>query len=274
MHEMYDDIVEFAELEEFMDLKLKNYSSGMQVRLAFSIAIKSKSPILVFDEVLAVGDASFQAKCLRQFAEFKKSGRTIVLVTHDMNTVEKFCDRVVLLNDSLVAYDGGFAKAIELYNSLNVLGSSDDNEIDKHSKSPAWIKSVTVNSKKNSPKGVVEPLVPFSISIQIQASKEIKSAFLAVKVCESESQKIVFGFDSKADNHKLPLKLGNNKVVIDIDKSTFVSGKYYVVAGLYNNSGREIIYSHYNGLERGSMFMVGSGLDDGLISVDHTWRSK
>jgi ABC-2 type transport system ATP-binding protein len=85
----YDKIVEFAELEDFMDQKLKNYSSGMQVRLAFSIAIRARSDILVLDEVLAVGDAAFQQKCFDYFEMLKKQGQTVVLVTHDMSAVER-----------------------------------------------------------------------------------------------------------------------------------------------------------------------------------------
>jgi ABC-2 type transport system ATP-binding protein len=94
---MYDEIVEFAELERFMDQKLKNYSSGMQVRLAFSIAIRANTDILVLDEVLAVGDAAFQAKCQEYFMDVKNKHKTIVLVTHDMSAVEKYCDRALLL---------------------------------------------------------------------------------------------------------------------------------------------------------------------------------
>ena len=82
--DMYDEIVDFAELEEFMNQKLKNYSSGMQVRLAFSVAIKARGDVLVLDEVLAVGDESFQRKCNDYFLERKKSGKTTILVTHDM----------------------------------------------------------------------------------------------------------------------------------------------------------------------------------------------
>ena len=86
---MYDDIVDFAELHEFMNQKLKNYSSGMQVRLAFSVAIKAQGDILILDEVLAVGDEAFQRKCNDYFMERKKSGKTTILVTHDMNAVKK-----------------------------------------------------------------------------------------------------------------------------------------------------------------------------------------
>lgn len=99
---MYDDIVEFAELKDFMNQKLKNYSSGMQVRLAFSVAIKAQGDILILDEVLAVGDEAFQRKCNDYFMERKKSGKTTILVTHDMGAVKKYCNKAVLIEHGLV----------------------------------------------------------------------------------------------------------------------------------------------------------------------------
>jgi ABC-type polysaccharide/polyol phosphate transport system ATPase subunit len=105
MSKMYKKIVEFAELERFMAQKLKNYSSGMQVRLAFSIAIRVNTPILLIDEVLAVGDAAFQQKCYEKFEELKDMKTTIILVTHDMSAVIRFCDRALML-------EGGIIKAI------------------------------------------------------------------------------------------------------------------------------------------------------------------
>lgn len=100
MESKYDEIVKFAELERFMDQKLKNYSSGMQVRLAFSIAIRANSDILLLDEVLAVGDINFQRKCFDYFNELRAKKQTVVFVSHDMSTVEKYCDRVALIVDS------------------------------------------------------------------------------------------------------------------------------------------------------------------------------
>ncbi|MGT2887482.1 ABC transporter ATP-binding protein [Streptococcus didelphis] len=99
---MYDDIVDFAELHDFMNQKLKNYSSGMQVRLAFSVAIKAQGDVLILDEVLAVGDEAFQRKCNDYFMERKESGKTTILVTHDMGAVKKYCNRAVLIEDGLV----------------------------------------------------------------------------------------------------------------------------------------------------------------------------
>ncbi|HGH9237563.1 TPA: ABC transporter ATP-binding protein [Streptococcus pyogenes] len=100
--DMYNDIVDFAELHHFMNQKLKNYSSGMQVRLAFSVAIKAQGDVLILDEVLAVGDEAFQRKCNDYFMERKDSGKTTILVTHDMGAVKKYCNRAVLIEGGLV----------------------------------------------------------------------------------------------------------------------------------------------------------------------------
>lgn len=119
MAAMYDEIVEFAEIGPFMDQKLKNYSSGMQVRLAFSISVKAQNDILMFDEVLAVGDANFQKKCLKHFVKLKAEGKTIVLVTHSMDIVKKFCNRVALIDSGKVQFIGDPDEAISRYEKLN-----------------------------------------------------------------------------------------------------------------------------------------------------------
>ncbi|MGQ7562510.1 ABC transporter ATP-binding protein [Streptococcus suis] len=121
---MYDDIVDFAELEEFMNQKLKNYSSGMQVRLAFSVAIKAQGDILILDEVLAVGDEAFQRKCNDYFLERKKSGKTTILVTHDMGAVKKYCNKAVLIEKGLVKALGNPNDVANQYSMDNVVSSA------------------------------------------------------------------------------------------------------------------------------------------------------
>lgn len=117
--ERFDEIIAFAELEEFLDLKLKNYSSGMSVRLAFSVAIQVDADVLLVDEVLAVGDVAFQQKCFEQFQRLKDEGKTIIFVTHDMGAVERFCDRAMLLERGrVVSIDEPHAIA-RAYNELN-----------------------------------------------------------------------------------------------------------------------------------------------------------
>jgi ABC-type polysaccharide/polyol phosphate transport system ATPase subunit len=115
----YDQVVEFAELEEFQDLKLKNYSSGMHVRLAFSVAIQVDADILLIDEVLAVGDASFQQKCFDVFNEMRDAGRTIVFVTHDMGAVNRFCHRAMLLERGKIVALGDPEVVADRYLELN-----------------------------------------------------------------------------------------------------------------------------------------------------------
>jgi ABC-type polysaccharide/polyol phosphate transport system ATPase subunit len=115
----FDAVIEFAELEEFVDLKLKNYSSGMTVRLGFSTAIQVDADVLLVDEVLAVGDAAFQQKCFEEFTRLKSEGKTIVFVTHDMHATERFCDRAMLIdrgNANVIGEPRDIARA---YNELN-----------------------------------------------------------------------------------------------------------------------------------------------------------
>ena len=124
---MYDDIVDFAELHEFMNQKLKNYSSGMQVRLAFSVAIKAQGDILILDEVLAVGDEAFQRKCNDYFQERKKSGKTTILVTHDMGAVKKYCNKAVLIENGLVKAIGDPFDVSDQYSFDNLESNSHHN---------------------------------------------------------------------------------------------------------------------------------------------------
>lgn len=121
---MYDDIVEFAELANFMDQKLKNYSSGMQVRLAFSIAIKAQSDILLLDEVLAVGDEDFQRKCNEYFQTVKDQGKTIILVTHDMNAVRRYCNKAVLIEKGKIKTIGSPEEVASQYSLDNLVSGS------------------------------------------------------------------------------------------------------------------------------------------------------
>ena len=124
--DMYDDIVDFAELHDFMDQKLKNYSSGMQVRLAFSVAIKAQGDILVLDEVLAVGDEAFQRKCANFFEKVKNDPtKTVILVTHDMSAVRRYCSRAIMIDGGKIVDQGDPDDVADSYSLENI--SSDPN---------------------------------------------------------------------------------------------------------------------------------------------------
>jgi ABC-type polysaccharide/polyol phosphate transport system ATPase subunit len=130
--EKFDSIVAFSELGRFIDQKLKNYSSGMQVRLAFSVSIHANREILLMDEVLAVGDSSFQRKCLQIFNETKASGRTVILVTHDVNYVYEYCDRALLLDSGKIVLMGNPKKVVNEYQMVNI--SNENRRIEEGNK--------------------------------------------------------------------------------------------------------------------------------------------
>jgi len=115
---MYDEIVAFAELGDHMGQKLKNYSSGMKVRLAFSVAIRAQADILILDEVLAVGDKAFRQKCYNYFKNLKEAHKTIVLVSHSMPLIKEYCDRAILIEGGKVAFEGSPEETAEAYNKL------------------------------------------------------------------------------------------------------------------------------------------------------------
>jgi ABC-2 type transport system ATP-binding protein len=122
-------VLDFAELNEFVDLKLKNYSSGMMVRLAFAVMVQADADIMLVDEVLAVGDAAFAQKCTDVFREKRNAGKTLVLVTHDMAAVQDFCDRTLLIHDGEQRYLGDPEEAALRYYRLNFAGHDDDSEM-------------------------------------------------------------------------------------------------------------------------------------------------
>jgi ABC-2 type transport system ATP-binding protein len=116
--EKYDEIVAFSEIGDFIDLQVKNYSSGMMIRLAFSIAMQAKADIYIMDEVLAVGDGAFQKKSLAKMEELLKSGATIVYVSHSMDTIKKYCSRVLVMEHGKKVFDGSVKGGVKLYEQM------------------------------------------------------------------------------------------------------------------------------------------------------------
>ncbi|MGT2949754.1 ABC transporter ATP-binding protein [Streptococcus cuniculi] len=170
---MYDDIVEFAELEEFMDQKLKNYSSGMQVRLAFSIAIKAQGDILILDEVLAVGDEAFQRKCFDYFRQLKEEKKTVILVTHSMDSAKKFCNKAIMLEDGKVVLNSSPDEVANYYTMKNLESRNQDEQQDNDIDKP-WIKidllSKTVLSSQDILKARISYYTPEDVPVSFGIS--------------------------------------------------------------------------------------------------------
>ena len=170
--ERFDEIIAFAELEEFLDLKLKNYSSGMYVRLAFSVAVQVDADVLLIDEVLAVGDSAFQQKCFDQFHRLRAEGKTIVFVTHDMGAVSRHCDRAMLMERGRIVCLGDPDRVAREYHELNFgrqpepATTEDDNE-QRYGDQSAEILDAWIEDERGERTGAVAQLEPFSLCMQI-----------------------------------------------------------------------------------------------------------
>lgn len=175
---MYDDIVDFAELHEFMNQKLKNYSSGMQVRLAFSVAIKAEGDVLILDEVLAVGDEAFQRKCNDYFMERKDSGKTTILVTHDMAAVNKYCNKAVLIDEGVVKAYGEPFEVANQYSLDNIKIEVPKEEIPKEDDTEK-IKFIDNFNAKLLTDNIVSPDEEIGIEFTYDVLKENLKTYIA-----------------------------------------------------------------------------------------------
>ncbi|MGH7156948.1 MAG: ABC transporter ATP-binding protein [Candidatus Saccharimonadales bacterium] len=243
MAAMYDDIVEFAELEKFMDQKLKNYSSGMQVRLAFSIAIRAQSDILLIDEVLAVGDAAFQRKCLKFFKELKESHRTVVFVSHDMESVKEFCDRAILLSEGKQIYAGSPEHAAKLYEKQN------EEDIKMFSDATAINQGVQITELKisGSRKQAFDLGENIIIRFTVRAHKTF-SPIVGVNILNLNGQLIAA--TSSGPQIKPSVLEANNKEVYEfaVPSDQFAAGRYIIDAIIYDHdSKQQIFYKHAMG---------------------------
>ena len=194
-----DAVLDFAELGEFADLKLKNYSSGMLVRLAFAVMVEADADIMLVDEVLAVGDASFAQKCLDVFHEKRRAGRTLVLVTHDMASVEELCDRAMLIHDGEILHCGAPADTAMRYFRVNFDAPADpaaphpsggvmDVNVDVED---AWLEDATGERVRN-----VEQETPIRLQVALRARRELDAPVIGIHVVDALGN-TVFGFNRR-----------------------------------------------------------------------------
>lgn len=264
MAEMYDEIVDFAELGPFMDQKLKNYSSGMQVRLAFSIAIKAKNDILIFDEVLAVGDEAFQRKCLDVFESYKANKQTVILVTHDMDTVRQYCSRAALISEGKLIDVGDPKKIARQYTNLNQAvfdHGSDDASASKQLSIKAQLVDVATEKRTRS------SYSRSKLRLDISWDKAYNASVVMVDMFKRSGEHIT-GFKSKTDG----MDIGANHVSLDI-LMNIAPGKYSFTISV-RRADDSIIEEADNMAE----FMIRKDSDgynwSGLTLLDHHWHDK
>ena len=257
MYNMYDQIVEFAELERFMDQKLKNYSSGMQVRLAFSIAIRAQSDILLLDEVLAVGDAAFQQKCYDYFEQLKQDKNTILFVTHDMGAVQRFCDRALILDKGIIKQIGSPTAIADVYSEDNFQVSK-EKQTDSTKKGQKEFVKVKTSDHDEENRQV-------RIDVDYQLSSRYKS-YCGISIIKN-------GITIAEINTLNKPKLGKNgKLTYVLDTKSLNPGLYEISASmLKSENNKPIIHT-----TKRPKFLI-KGFDKrrgGAFFLEDTWQEK
>ncbi len=257
----FDDIVAFSELKRFIDQKLKNYSSGMQVRLAFSVSIHANRDILLMDEVLAVGDSNFQNKCLEEFNKYRDLGKTVILVSHDISTIQKYCDRAMLLRKGKIKMIGDPEKVGNKYIYQNMSDEEKrittkekkkNQKIEKDSVKKVDGKEVkrkiieirkveTIDKNKNK-KNVFRTGDAIYIKINFKINKyDIKRIDFGIGLYDASNKNHIFGYNTENNDYNVKFKNGKKSVTLIIEKFMLLAGNYYVNVSCFERNSHKIL---------------------------------
>lgn len=261
MEAMYDKIVDFAELGDFMEERLKNYSSGMQVRLAFSIAIRAHADILLLDEVLAVGDEAFQKKCYAYFDKLKREKRTVILVTHDMSAVERFCNKAVFIEDGKVKMIGKPYRIAAAYSRSNIKSYNESEGLDEQISDDF---DITLRGSDGNEQTVYEYNETMTVELEWQQTG-VKHVGVAIF---RENGEYVYGPNTYQERVKIADK---NRATYTVQLN-LNEGSYFIKAGLMGADDTKTIAF----TEEGPHFSVQRDYDHGrwggVTKLKHTWK--
>jgi len=244
-----NSIIEFADIGNFIDAPMRTYSTGMYLRLGFAIAVQVDPDILLIDEVLAVGDEAFQEKCFNKIREFRKQNKTIVIVSHNMNAVDKLCYRTVLLESGQIYKQGSTAKVIRYYQDmLNGTPSTEDDS--EYVKDIEWswaggevkIAGVDVMSKEGEPKTVFKTGEAMIIKIRYIAHKRIENPVFGIAIYRDDGAHII-GPNTKMHNFKIDAIEGEGAIEFEMENLPFLTGNYEVTAAIHTED-RRIMFDH------------------------------
>lgn len=263
--EYFDEIIAFAELEEFVDQKLKYFSSGMQVRLAFSVAIRADADILLLDEVLAVGDTKFQQKCFDVFRQLKKQKKTIIFVSHDLGSMRQFCTRVIAMADGEIVDDGEAHAVIDnyLYGSTiehQELPVEHDDAI-QHTTKKAYIEHVSFVSEKQQ---VTHIMPGQSVSIQVEyvVEKDMTDLVFGLALYHHTGTHL-YGTNTLIQNISPDSSKGKHTIMVDIPSLPILKGSILVTVALHKSNGE-----NYDWKDKAySLTVTDRGTHDGLVDV-------
>jgi ABC-2 type transport system ATP-binding protein len=238
----FDDIVGFAELEQFIDQQVKHYSSGMYVRLGFSVATNVDPDLLLVDEVLAVGDEAFQRKCLDRIKSFQKQGRTIVFVTHGADLVRQLCDRAVVLDHGHLVVEGTPSEAVRVFREGLLLGAVDaESDTDGDGvAAPAHDQRVRITDVAIDYPDAATPYLrngePLTIRIAYEAKEPVPDAIFVMSL-HGQDGHIVYGNNTWAEGLRLPPLQGAGEISFTFESTPLLEGTYPLTVGVHSVEG-------------------------------------
>jgi ABC-type polysaccharide/polyol phosphate transport system ATPase subunit len=281
IQEKFDDIVKFAELEDFIDNPVKAYSSGMYMRLGFSIAINVDPDILLVDEVLAVGDASFVPKCLDKINEFKRQGKTIIFVSHDLSTVDRISDEVIWLKEGKIEMRGYPKRVNDAY--LEYIGKKDVKKAEiKHQeeekegekdREKRWgskeieIDNVKMIDQKGKEKYIYEADEPFSIEFDVYAREPEKDFVFGIGIFNTEGVSC-YGTNTFIEDFRSIGISGQGKVKVHIPALNLINGTYFLDVAAHKRDGYPFDYHHF----QYSFRVTSTEKDVGIARIPHEWE--
>ena len=234
MRRRMDAIIEFAELEDFVDLKLKNYSSGMLVRLAFSVMMEADADVLLIDEVLAVGDASFQQKCADAFREMKAQGKTIVLVTHEMATVEAYCHRAMLISEGQIQNLGDPGEVGRDYLRLNFEDEGTAEEVLHEQSDDVRIVTIGIEDEGGAAVSTLEYGKDIRLRLELEALRDLPGLDVGFLIANADGVDVLnFGIPVGEKEHSRSVPTGERVVVNARVENHLAAGRYFVHCGIY-----------------------------------------
>jgi ABC-type polysaccharide/polyol phosphate transport system ATPase subunit len=264
--ERYDSIIEFAELSRFVDLKLKNYSSGMQVRLAFAVMVHVEADVLLIDEVLAVGDSAFQRKCQEALLAAQANGTTVVLVTHDMNAVQRFCDRAMLLDRGRVVTIGDPGPVARAYEDLN-RGRLDGTPAIHAGDGAAAIEDVWVEGPDGEHAKSVEHGAPCAGVMRVAFREPVERPQFGV-VLSDELNRPVFAATTSWRQHDTGSFDAGEQVTVRLDLENLLTAGAYAVSPEITHPGQpRRVIDHREGAAR--LEVTGGRLGAGIVALPH-----
>jgi len=272
MRERMDEIVAFAELQEFIDLPVRTYSAGMYMRLGFAVATHLRADVLLLDEVFAVGDEAFQRKCFGKIFEFKQGGGTILFVSHDASAVERLCERAVLFHAGQLVCDGPTEEAVKRYQSLL---AEEADPAERRAGLREWgsgevrVMAVRLLGSEGSERIQFAPGEPLVLELELEAEKEVPPPCVAVELRDKDG--VLLGRAVKDIAPLGGIDSGGLSLVFELDRLPLAEGRFKLSVAVSDGSGKHVFHR----VDEVAAFSVHAGRDDvrGTVLLDGRWSA-